>query len=76
MCFACIYVCVQCVCLLPAEIKRGHGSSGTGIPNGWNHVVGAGIEPSPLDEQSVLLSIEPSLQPLGKIFHTPFITVL
>lgn len=48
----------------------------TGIPNGWNHDVGSGIVPDPLEKQQVLLSTELSLQPLDKIFYNPFIMVL
>lgn len=29
--FSCMYVCVLCVCLLPIEVRTGHGFPGTGV---------------------------------------------
>ena len=66
-CFACIYVCVLCVCLLPVKVRKGQW-----IPWGWIYrwlwaaMWMLGIKPSPLEEQPVLLTAEPSLQPWHK----------
>lgn len=38
---ACMYVCVLCVCLLPIEVRRGHGFPGT-LVTAESHHAGAG----------------------------------
>ena len=67
-CFACMYICVACACLVPSEVRRRHGFPGTGITNCcesfcWYWEPNLGL----LKEQ-VLLNAKPSLQSL----HTDF----
>jgi hypothetical protein len=56
------------VCLVPAEARRKH----------WivvNCNMGAGKQMNPLEEQSMLLSTEPYLQPPGLVFRSMFLTL-
>jgi hypothetical protein len=64
-CSICIYVCAHFVCLAPIEVRRRHGIS-------WNCSCGwllaamwvLKLNLHPFQEQPVLLTAEPSLQPL------------
>jgi hypothetical protein len=61
-CFAYIYLCAQCACLVPVEAKRGRQ-----IPEPWFWWLRATVwvlrmELAPLEEQPVLLTADPSLQ--------------
>lgn len=60
-CFACMCVCVSCA-WCPQSPEEGVRS----IPWNWSHIlpVGAGIKPRSLEQQSVLLTSEPPLQPV------------
>jgi hypothetical protein len=66
-CFACMYVCVPCVCLVPVKVaRRDVRSPGAGVSGSCEPSRGC-WEPrcDPLQEQPMLLVTEPSLQLLG-----------
>ena len=66
--YACVYMhCVQAWCLKrPEEVIR---SPGIVITEAWKLPGGCGdLNLGPLQEQQVLLTIEKSLQPRGKVF--------
>lgn len=62
VCFAYMYVCAPCLCLVPVEVRGANESLGTGVTNirefwEWN--------PGSLQVQPMLLASETSLQPLN-----------
>lgn len=69
-CFPYMYVCPPCVCPVPEEAREGVGASRSIVTDGcklplecWNQT-----NPSPLEEQPVLLTTEPFHQPLWNAF--------
>lgn len=62
-CFACMYVCLPFVYLVPVEFRRGNNNLwNMSYRQLWATIKVLGIEPGPWQEQPVLTS-EPSLQP-------------
>lgn len=55
------YVCAPYMCLVPMEAKIGRRIPRTGVTDVGNGTVGAGNWSASLQEQSLLLSTEPSL---------------
>lgn len=46
--FACMYICATCMCLVPAEARRGCGIPGTVAKDVVSHQGMLGTEPGPL----------------------------
>lgn len=65
--FACKYICVLFVCLVPTRARRGVGFPGPGVMCSELHYGSWEPNQSP---QSVLLTTETSLQPLIFLFFT------
>ena len=67
-CFVCMHGCAPHAFLMPMEARRGH-RTGTGVTNGYEPSSGCRkLNPRSLEEQPVLLTTEPSLQPCGANF--------
>ena len=63
------YMYIPHACLMPAEVRRGIRSPGTGVTDGWEPPCGCReLNSGPLEEQAMLLTSEPSLQPLLIVF--------
>lgn len=67
-CFACMYTCVPCVCLVLEEVRESTRPPGTGVARQlWTAMWLLGMEPSPLQEQQVFLVLSPLFSPKIKI---------
>lgn len=72
--FGCMLVCVPCVCLVAAEVRRGHW-----IPwdqscrQLWAVAWVLGIDPNLLEKEPVYLTAKPSLQPVKSISKEYFL---
>jgi hypothetical protein len=76
LCLTCLYVCTECVCLVPVEAREGIRSSGTGVKSYrwlWVAIWMIGIKPG----SSAKGTNAPNLSgPLCKILKSSFCTTL
>lgn len=78
-CVACRYVCASCMCLVPEQARN----DPRGCQVSWNWSCSCEppygcweSNPGPLEEQSMLLTAEPSLQPAKMSYMCPYIHIL
>ena len=65
-CFACVYICAPFVCLVLKKAREAIGSFGLELQKSLELLRGYWeLNQGPLEEEQVLLTSEPSLQPLG-----------
>jgi hypothetical protein len=69
--FPYMYVCGTFECLILKKVRRGHWiptpTTSAGLTDGCERL--SVLSMGPLEEQQVLLTTEPSLQPPGLVFH-------
>lgn len=51
-CFACMHVCVPCLCLVPSEVRTGHWVPETGITDRYEPPDGAGNQTRVLSKRT------------------------
>jgi len=65
----CLHTCACIVCVSGRRSEEGIRSPGAGITNGWIQGGSEKLYPGPREEQPMLLTAKPSLQPLAFVFE-------